>query len=337
MLTHLGRAARVLRRGKSGVGTGGVMVSMDTLSDVVALSANEVLASDRAQVPGSNRQVVFTRLLSWDLNLTPAQTLGQVLRQKHIANCGRPLWSARWQAQAACGGMVSANVPPAAQEQELMQVVETQLESEAGDTAKVGGVQEVRQAAEESFIWSLMCEFIQRKLLCSTTLGEPSPAQAAAILCCRVGLDPNPYSQLARDLVGSHMAHLDFYDFERGFAVTSYLPEAPLACGARALWRNHRNFLVASLKQVNKLIQAREIQPGEGGEVAAQIVVLDALDQVSDLLMCAQPDALLIAPASACTGCRAERGSGHREKLSAGAAVRRGRECHQRRSVRKHG
>jgi hypothetical protein len=43
-------------------------------------------------------------------------------------------------------------------------------------------------------------------------------------------------------------------------------------------------WLAPALKQINKLTQAREIQLDERGEVAAQILVLDALDAVSSFL-----------------------------------------------------
>jgi hypothetical protein len=226
VLAPLGRAARLLWAWCA------IMVSMDTLSDVIALPKQKLFSSSRASFP-LTKQMVCTRLLNWDLNFTPASTLGDVMRPAHIFRCGRPLWSA----MAAAG--------------------------------------DLRMFPERIF------EFIGMKLLCASE-GDNilTTTRAAAIVCSRVALDTNPYTQLSKELVGSHLAHLDHYDNESGRAVTSYLAEAPLAHACRAFWQEDGK-LARSLEEIVKITRTREFQAGERGEVAAQIVLLDVADKVS--------------------------------------------------------
>jgi hypothetical protein len=284
VLAHLGRAARWLWD------CSGVMISVDTHAEVVAVPVQVMTGSDRAHLSlYGHRQWVFSQLLSWDLNLTDANTLGEVLSKRHILNCGRPLWSAKWWAETA-GVLTGIAHQQQLSGSEPMQMEGNQPAGRVGKAERVDRGQNVRAKDMESpNSWRRMIGFIERKLLCLTApTKDLNPAQAAAIVCSRVSLDVNPYSQLARDLVGSHMAHLDFYDFEKGLSVISYLPEAPLAHGARHLWRpnwrtDQQDHLAASVREINKLVQIREVQPGERVEVAAaQIVVLDALDEVSE-------------------------------------------------------
>lgn len=125
---------------------------------------------------------------------------------------------------------------------------------------------------------------VRMKLLCGTWVEETDRAkhanQCAAVLCARVGLDPNPYAKLSKELVASHAALLEFFDFNEGRAVISYPSDAALARAARSVWRKE-NRLVNAINRVSDFMHTREIQHGERGEVAAQILILNVLDKVS--------------------------------------------------------
>jgi hypothetical protein len=223
-LLQLGRASRLLKR------LGGVLVTMDTFSEVIALTPPEVFPSARAYNTNTTL-MIYTDLLTRDIGYQVPRTVREALSPCHILTTGRPPWSS-------------------------VMLTETNPEE--------------------------VYNFIISKLLCRPVhLKEDlSPKQAAAVICSRVGLDPSPYSSLGRELVGSHLAYLDYFDYRTGMAVTSYPADAALAHASRLLWQD-QDLVVKALQQVNQLLRARVIDHGERGELVAQIVLLLVADTVT--------------------------------------------------------
>jgi hypothetical protein len=128
---------------------------------------------------------------------------------------------------------------------------------------------------------TMIYHFIRSKLLCAANVHAEklTPEQAAAIICSRVGLAPHPYSKLSRDLVGSHLAQLEYFDHTRGLAVTSYPADAALAHASRLIWKDER-LLAAALEHVSTLLRAKEMHHDERDVLLTQILMLIAADKV---------------------------------------------------------
>lgn len=128
---------------------------------------------------------------------------------------------------------------------------------------------------------AFVLDIIEAKLYCAVHLTPANmpPAQAAAIFCSRIGLDPNPYPNLSRDLVGSHLAHLDHFDPKTGMVLTSYPSDAAIARASRRIWRDEA-LLVAAINHIFQFMRTCEMQRGERGEITAQILMLMVADAV---------------------------------------------------------
>jgi hypothetical protein len=128
---------------------------------------------------------------------------------------------------------------------------------------------------------TMIYHFIRSKLLCAAHVNAEklTPEQAAAIVCSRVGLAPHPYSKLSRDLVGSHLAHLEYFDHTKGLAVTSYPADAAVAHASRLIWKDER-LLAAALEHVSTLLRAKEMHHDERDLLVTQILMLIAADKV---------------------------------------------------------
>jgi hypothetical protein len=128
---------------------------------------------------------------------------------------------------------------------------------------------------------TMIYHFIRSKLLCAANVHAEklSHEQAAAIICSRVGLAPHPYSKLSRNLLGSHLAHLEYFDHTRGLAVTSYPADAAMAHASRLIWRDER-LLAAALQHVSTLLRAKEMHHDERDLLVTQILMLITADKV---------------------------------------------------------
>jgi hypothetical protein len=128
---------------------------------------------------------------------------------------------------------------------------------------------------------TMIYHFIRSKLLCAANVNAEklTREQAAAIICSRVGLAPHPYSKLSRDLVGSHLAHLEYFDQTKRFAVTSYPADAAMAHASRLIWKDER-LLAAALEHVFTLLRAKVMHHDERDVLVTQILMLIAADKV---------------------------------------------------------
>ena len=125
------------------------------------------------------------------------------------------------------------------------------------------------------------------RLICQKNLASHFPLEishAAALVASRTSLNMNPFAKLATELVGSHMAHLSYFDVVRKTSMASYPSDPILALASRRLWEvaapdNASSLLSRSLTIVSHLMQSAEVAPGARGELVAQILCLRAADQ----------------------------------------------------------
>lgn len=229
VLTHFGRAARILWK------LGGVLVSVDSTSDIKAILPPKMYPSSITMSIEHKEKKVFTRLLNFDLHYQPARTVREMLSLPHIIRCGRPIWLSR------LGG--------------------------TGPTA------------ETTVFFALEKLVDVPDIIYSLNRQVWTAVKSAAVVCARVAFTCNPYAPLSQMLVRSHLMHLDHYNTNDASVSGSYLCEPPVALAARAVWV-HREHLCKVMSEVGKLTHTRELQLGERGVEAAQILLLIAADKI---------------------------------------------------------
>lgn len=128
--------------------------------------------------------------------------------------------------------------------------------------------------------------------ICHMPAKDITPLRAAALICSRVNLAPNPWARgLCRELVGNHLAHLDAFDYKTGHSLVSYATDAALAHSVRLLWKRSPALLATAIEGVCPLLADQQLLLGEGSraELVAQIVLLDVADKVGCSLLPSTP------------------------------------------------
>ena len=101
-----------------------------------------------------------------------------------------------------------------------------------------------------------------------------------AVMASRVGLDINSGVSLTNDLVGSHLAHLDYFDADTSQASVSYPSDPTVAEAAATITRDPKQFSQA-VQRIAEMTRSNIVKPGERGEITAQLLCLRAIDWAS--------------------------------------------------------
>ena len=151
-------------------------------------------------------------------------------------------------------------------------------------------------------IWNAFCSskttpleelllFARRKLLCSPRGDMESvenPLVAAAFICCRTTLDPNPFARLSTWLLSSHMASLKHFNHANFETCVGYPTDPILAraaseamIGSTGLSRKTPTIFARMISQVSDLIRHKEVASGERGELVCQLIFLHVMDKLT--------------------------------------------------------
>jgi hypothetical protein len=127
---------------------------------------------------------------------------------------------------------------------------------------------------KDSLKLSATVSFACLKLTCALVDGWASEAYLAMILA-RVHVGIIPKSRITNQLVAHSMAHLDYLSLDRSTAFISYPSDPILAQAARVYTISEP---ATCLKALQDYTSDSAVDLGDGGEFAAQILLLSAFD-----------------------------------------------------------
>lgn len=123
--------------------------------------------------------------------------------------------------------------------------------------------------------------------LCATygnlSTSKVSNLALLAAIANRVNIDVNPAFRLTPELVGSHLGYLDHYDEEMGPKVLhiSYPSDPIVSAAASMVFQTHPALIGAALEQLRAHAQSRMVEPGERGELVAQILCTLVMEELA--------------------------------------------------------